>query len=550
MLNIGRKHDSKGRIGVKKKTIVLLALVLVVSLLAACGNNAGNGNGAGNAGNTGEDAANGGSETREYRDEINVALTAQPPTLDTAMTVSQVALDVGQHIFEQLYTLNADYEPTPMLAESVDVSEDGLTYTFHLRQGVKFHNGKEMTAEDVVASMNRWLVTSSRAKVLLTGANFSAVDTYTVDLTLEQPSSDVLILIASQANFPAIMPKEIVEAAPPEGVSEYIGTGPYKFQEWKQDQYIHLVRFDDYQSVDGEPSGFAGRKEAPTENIYFHFVQDHSTRIAGIKTGLYDIALSIPNENVDELAIEEDIELQTFPGGTLTAFFNTREGLLGNNPKIRQAVLAALNNDEIMLASYVRPEVYSLEPGYLNPNQVQWHTDAGSEYYNQANPEKAKQLLAEAGYQGEEITLLTTKDYNEMYTGTLVIQEQLRQIGMNVKVDNFDFPTFLERKNDRSTWDIFLASTGYQLTPPQLLAVNPDWHGLDDQRVKDGLVAIRSAESPEEAKKEWEELQAYLYEIGSSTVLGHYNEVVAVSTAFENFELFESPVIWNARIAK
>lgn len=542
------KIDSKGRLGVKKRTTILLALVLILSLVAAaCGNNADSGNNG--AGNTGNDAANDGA-TKPYKDEINIALTAQPPTLDTATTVSQVALDVGQHIFEQLYTLNADFEPTPMLAKSHDVSEDGLSYTFHLREGVKFHNGKEMTADDVVASMNRWLVTSSRAKVLLENAEFGKVDDYTVELKLAQPSSDVLILIASQANFPAIMPQEIVENAPAEGVSEYIGTGPYKFQEWRQDQYIHLVRFDGYQSVDGEPSGFTGRKDAPTENIYFHFVSDHSTRIAGIKTGLYDIALSIPNENIDELAIEKHIELKTFPGGALTAFFNTREGVLGSNATLRQAVLAALNNDEIMLAAYASPDVYTLAPGYLNPNQVQWATDAGSEYYNQANPAKAKELLERAGYNGEEIVLLTTKDYNEMYTGTLVIQEQLRQIGMNVKVESFDFPTFLERKNDRSSWDLFLASTGYQLTPPQILAVNPDWAGLDDQRVKDGLVAIRTAETPEAAKREWEALQGYLYEIGSSTVLGHYNDLVAVSTALEDFELFETPVVWNARIAK
>lgn len=540
----------------KKRTIFLLGLILIVSsLLAACGGGNGGagdagGAGAGTADNAGGQTAGGDAGSREYRNEINIAMTAQPPTLDSAMTVSQVALDVAQYIFEQLYTLNASYEPTPVLAESHDVSEDGLTYTFRLRQGVKFHNGEEMTAEDVVASMNRWLVTSSRAKVLLAGASFSEVDPYTVRLTLQQPASDVLIVMASQANFPAIMPKEIIESAPPEGVTEYIGTGPYKFVEWKQDQYIHLTRFEDYQSPEGEPSGFAGRKTAPTENVYFHFVTDHSTRIAGIKTGLYDIALSIPPENYDELAAVPDIELLTFPGGTLTAFFNTREGALGSNPTLRQAVLAALNNDEIMLASFAKPEMYFLAPGYMNPNQEQWSTEAGKAYYNQANPEKAKQLLAEAGYNGEEITLLTTKDYNEMYTGTLVIQEQLRQIGMNVKVDNFDFPTFLERKNDRSTWDIFLASTGYQLIPPQLLAVNPDWAGLDDQRVKDALSAIRFAPTPADARKEWEALQAYLYEIGSSTVLGHYNDLVAVSKKFEGFELFETPVVWNARIAK
>ncbi|RXZ82034.1 ABC transporter substrate-binding protein [Paenibacillaceae bacterium] len=538
----------------KRKIALLLSSLFLLILLAACSsgtkdnakNDSANGNAAAGKEN---DTKTETSVEKEYKNELNIALTAQPPTLDSALTVSAVALDTAGNIFEQLFALNAQYEPVPMLAESVERSEDGLTYTFPLRQGIKFHNGKEMTAEDVVASMNRWLTLSSRAKVLLTNAKFEEVDPYTVKLTVETPSSDVLVLIATQAQFPAIMPKEIVDAAPADGIKEYIGTGPYKFQEWKQDQYIHLVKFDDYQPVDAVASGYSGRKEAPTENLYFHFVTDHATRIAGVKTGQYDVADSIPIENYDELASDKNIEVQSFPGGALTAFFNTSEGLL-KDVKYRQAILAAFNNDEIMLASFAKPELYSLAPGYLNTNQTQWSNEAGAEYYNQSNQEKAKELLKEAGYNGEEITLLTTKDYNEMYTATLVIQEQLRQIGMNVKVENFDFPTFLETKNDRSKWDIFVASTGYQITPPQLLAVNPDWAGLNNDTVKQALIDIRAAATQEDAKKEWEKLQGFLYEFGSSTVIGHYNGVVATTNAIEGFELFKTAVVWNAKVAK
>ncbi|MEX2460755.1 MAG: ABC transporter substrate-binding protein [Paenibacillaceae bacterium] len=528
------------------KLNVLVSVLLLSILLVACSKENTNEKGAENETVSPNETV---STQKEYKDELNIALTAQPPTLDSAKTVSAVALDTAVNIFEQLYTLNADYEPVPMLAKSVEISGDGLTYTFALRQGVKFHNGKEMTSEDVVASMNRWVVTSSRAKLLLANAKYEAVDAYTVKLTVEKPSSDVLIIMSAQAQFPAIMPKEIVDSAPAEGVTEYIGTGPYKLQEWKKDQYIHLVKYKNYQAVDAKPSGFSGRKDAPTENIYYHFVTDHSTRIAGVKTGKYDVADSIPIENYDELAADKNLKLLSSSDGALTAFLNTSKGLLAD-VKIRQAILAALNDDEIMLASFAKPELYSLAPGYLNPKSARWGNDAGKEYYNQANSEKAKQLLKEAGYNGEEITLLTTKDYNEMYTATLVIQEQLRKIGMNVKVANYDFPTFLETKNDRSKWDLFVASTGYQVTPPQLLAVNPDWAGLDNETVKNALVAIRGAATPEDAKKEWGKLQGFLYEFGSSTVIGHYNGVVAVTKSIENFELFEAPIVWNAKVAK
>lgn len=487
----------------------------------------------------------------EYRDELNIAITAQPPTLDTAQTVSAVALDIAGNIYQQLFQLDANYEPQPVLASSYEVSEDGKTYTIKLREGVKFHNGDVMEASDVVASMNRWLVTSSRAKSLLQGAEFTEVDQNTVQLTVPTATSDILVLMASQAQFPSIMPKEIIDSATADGFSEYVGTGPYQFKEWKQDQYIQLTRFDDYVAVEGakDASGFTGEITAPTETLTYHFVSDHATRIAGVQTGQYDIADSIPIENYDQLAADQNLELQTFPGGTLTAFFNTTEGSL-KDEKIRQAILAALNNEEIMLAAFAKPELYSLSPSYLNEAQVQWTNDAGAEFYNQADAEKAKKLLEEAGYNGEEIVLLTTKDYNEMYSGTLVIQEQLRQLGMNVRVDTFDFPTFLETKGDTSKWDIFLASTGYQITPPQLLAVTPDWAGLHDETVAAGLQAIRSAATPEEAKAEWEKVQGYMYEHATSTVLGHYNGVVAVNKEIEDFELFEAPVVWNAKILK
>jgi peptide/nickel transport system substrate-binding protein len=208
---------------------------------------------------------------KAYRNELNIAITAQPPTLDSAMTVSQVGLSIATNIFEQLYTLNKDYTPVPDLAESVSISPDGLTYTFLLRRGVYFHNGKELKAEDAAASMNRWLANSSRAKSLLTNSQFDVVDDYTVALTVEYPASDVLIILATYAQFPSIMPKEIIDATPAgQMVTEYIGTGPYKFGEWKQDQYLRLDRYDQYQSRTEEPSGFSGRKSAATEYLYFY----------------------------------------------------------------------------------------------------------------------------------------------------------------------------------------------------------------------------------------------------------------------------------------
>lgn len=175
--------------------LVLLGIILsVIGILTACGN----------------DDEKSGDTAKSYKDEINVAVTAQPPTLDTALTVSAVALDIAGNVFEQLYTMNEHYEPTPVLAQSVEESKDGKTYNFKLREGVKFHNGDEMKASDVAASMNYWLKTSSRAKALLNGATFKEDGDYNVILTVKNPTSDVLTLISAQAQFPSIIDRKSV----------------------------------------------------------------------------------------------------------------------------------------------------------------------------------------------------------------------------------------------------------------------------------------------------------------------------------------------------
>ena len=284
----------------------------------------------------------------EYETRLKVALTAQPPTLDPPLTVSQAALDVAQNFFETLYTQDGNFNPTPMLAKSCEISDDRRTYTFRLREGVLFHNGKEMDADDVAASMNYWLEKSARARNLLSGSKFEAKDRYTVVLTLPNPTGDVLSLMSAQANFPAIRPRDVIERATEKGVAEYVGTGPFVFEEWKPDQYIRLTRNPNYRALDTEPSGFAGRREALVEEVRYHFVPDAATRLAGLLSGEYDVADDIPAESYKELKGARNVVVHTDLGGTLTLFFNVREGVLAD-PKMRKAVNAALNMDDIML---------------------------------------------------------------------------------------------------------------------------------------------------------------------------------------------------------
>ncbi|SHK56026.1 ABC transporter substrate-binding protein [Hespellia stercorisuis] len=527
----------------KKLTRTLAVLLSAAFVLSGCG-----ASGSSSDSSSGSTASTASTSTGT-KDVLNLAITANPPTLDSHISDSNIAAEIAMNIYEPLFAMNADYEPTAVLADSYEVSDDGLVYTIKLRQGIKFHNGDEMKADDVVASMTRWLRVSSKANALLDGSVFAKVDDYTITLTVPQATSDVLQILAGPAQFAAIYPQSIAENASDDGITEYIGTGPYKFDDWKKDQYVQLVKNEDYQSPKGEPSGFTGEKTAATPTLKYIVVTDDATREAGLKTGEYDSGEDISQEFYAEMAEDDSLSIATRASGSLNLFLNTTQGVL-KDEKIRQAVLAALNSKDIMAASIGDENFYTLDPGWFNESNAQWSSDAGKEYYNQNDPDKAKKLLEEAGYNNEKIVLVTTPDYNEMYNATLVVQEELRQAGFNAEVESYDFNTFMEHRADPAQFDMFITSNGYNLLPVQLSVLTAKWAGLDTPEVSEGIKAIRGAASDEDASKAWDDLQLYLYEYGAASVLGHYSDMVVTTSKMQNFEYFRYPVFWNATVSQ
>lgn len=513
---------------------IVAVTMCMALLLMGCGSS---GSGSGDAEDSG-DAASGDTS------ELHIAIAANPPSLDPPSVNSNIVGEIGVHVYESLFAMNQDYEPVPVLAESYEVSEDGMVYTIKLREGVKFHNGEEMTADDVVASMNRWLEVSAKANTLIGGSVFEKVDDYTVTLTVNEASSDIIMILASPIQFAAVYPAEVVESATPEGIDEYIGTGPYKVAEWKQDQYVRLEKNADYQPAEGEASGLAGDKTGGCDVISFDVVADASTRIAGIKNGQYDVVEEIPLDNYEELSQESGVKMNVNQGGTLNLFLNTTEGIMAN-ADMRQAILAALNCDDILMASYGNEELYELNAGWCIPTDAQWGTDAGSEYYNQQDPEKAKELMDKAGYNNEPLVLVTTEDYAEMYNATLVVQEQLKQAGFNAEVETYDFSTFMEHRADPKQFSMYITSNSYNMLPIQLSVLNSGWAGLNAPEVAEGITAIRHAESDEAAAEAWADLQTFLYEYGAATVLGHYTGVTAMNESIEGVDYLRFNTYWG-----
>lgn len=483
---------------------------------------------------------------------LNIAIDTTPPTLDQPISTSASTRDVSRLIYESLVTTDTDFKPIPMLAESIDISDDNKVYTFHLRKGIKFHNGEEMIAEDVIASMKRWEEKTALSGEIFNGATWEEQDEYTVVLTLTNASPLTLDTIATSKHAPAIMPKEIVESAPAEGVNEYIGTGPYKLTEWKEDQYIHFTKNEDYLTLETETNGLGGKKEALIEDIYFRLVPDSSTRLAGILSGEYDFAYGIPQDNYDQLINSDSVEPVLVPGSNTIIKFNNVEGIVSDF-EFREIINTALDYEQIMMAAFASEEFYELDSGYMHKDVTAWASQAGSEYHNINDPEKAKQMLEDYGYNGEEVVIMTTRDFQWMYNIGVAVDEQLKRLGIQSRLDVYDYPTFSDTANKTDLWDIEIQGATMVSTPPQLITLSTTWSGgVNDPHIPESLKAMETASDLEDAYQIWDELQQYVWEEHLPIInLGHSYALYGINKKVQGIEMSTvGPVLWNATVSE
>lgn len=520
----------------KKVSLLFLVLILAFSIIGCSG-----------AEESGSKKSESGSEEKVKGGELQVAYNAQPPTLDPLLTTAVATRDITRHIYESLVTFNQKFEVEPMLAESYKVSEDGKKITFVLRKGIKFHNGKEMTVEDVVASMNRWRDVTPLGKSYFKDATFTAEGENTVVLEMPQTLSTALGMLADPGQAAIITPKEVIESATEKGLTEFVGTGPYKFVEWKTDQYVHVDKFKDYQSLETKSSGLAGKKEALLDDIYFQFVTDASTRLAGIQTGEYDVANAIPFDNAEQLEANEDVKNQVDHNGFNGIVFNKKARFF-QDVKARQAVNAALDEEEILMASFTNENFYELEHGLMIKDQVEWYNKAGKKLYNQHDTEKAKKLLKEAGYNGEEIVLLASRDYEDHYNAAVVVQQQLEKIGMKVKLDVYDWPTLLQKRGDANAYDMFVTGFPTEPTPAKYVFLDSanQWPGWTNDPVMDELLEkINAATSQEEAKKYFEQLQEEFYNYLPIIKFGNKTTITTTRSNIKGMGFLQGIILWN-----
>ncbi|MCL2768475.1 MAG: ABC transporter substrate-binding protein, partial [Synergistaceae bacterium] len=424
---------------------------------------------------------------------IRVAVIDEPPTLDQQVVTSDLATMIAQHIFEGFYTFDARYSPVPMLVKEEEIRENGKIVVLRLREGVKFHNGKELSAEDALASLTRWGQFGSRGAVLFGNIEkVEATGKYELTITFKAPFAPWKNLLAFINGGPVVYPKEIIgdANATPITPDQYIGTGPYKFVERNPGRYIKLARFDDYSARAEAADGYAGKREALLDEILFIPVTDPGTRINGVKAGDYDYAEQLPGDLFDSLKGDSSVRISVNQGATQgLAFFNSKEGIFkGGNFKLRQALLAAINMKPALQAA-IGPEELWKATGSFMPETTVWYSEAGTDKYVQSDAALAKKLAEEAGYKGEPIVFMASMAYKFHYDATLVIVKQLQDAGFNIDHQIYDWATLISKRGDPTQWDIFFTHHGFVPDPILFSFMSTAYAGWWETDKKVGLTS-------------------------------------------------------------
>ena len=480
---------------------------------------------------------------------LKAAMIGEPPTLDTHTTTATIAYQIAWHVFETLYTYDRQYLPVPHLAESHTVTDGGRRYTITLRKGVKFHNGKDLTAADAVASIQRWgrLHTTGKT-VFKTIEAVDAKDPLTLVIHLREPSGSLLYALAS--SYLAIHPKAVLDAAGDQPVKEFIGTGPFRFVEHRPDRHIRLGRFKEYVARSEASDGHAGKRTAWVDEIRFMPVPDTAVRIAGIESGEYHFAQTIKPDQHDRLKANPKIDLAIIkPAGWITAAPNHKQGVMTNR-KIRQAMQAVLDMEPIMTAALGHRAFFRIDGSLYFPEQGIFHTPVGVTGYNLKNKERARALLKEAGYAGEPVRWITTKEYDYMYNSAVVGKQQMEEVGFKVDLQVLDWATVVQRRNKPELWDVF--TTGITFGPDPALTSNLqcNWPGWWCHEEKERLLAelIREGD-PKKRRAIIERIQAVFYDDVGRIKMGDFFTMYATRD-LKGFQASPFLHFWDVSLAR
>lgn len=482
---------------------------------------------------------------QESGGQLVVALESEPSTLDMHWSSLNYIRYIASHINEQLFTQDAGFRAVPELAAGFNVSEDGRIYAIQIREGVFFHNGQELVADDVVASLERWLGRGATGHIKNNVVSIAKSGKYEVTITLLEPMGFLPTALAVRRKGAAIYPASVVEAAGTgDKITEYIGTGPYEFTEWVPGSHVLLSRYADYSSRTEEPNGYGGRKTAYLDEIKFVFVTEASVRAVGVQAGDYHFAMPIPNDDYDRIEANPDVISLLSAPRMMWILLNAGEGALTNR-KLRQAIQAAVDCEELLIGVFGDQQFWRLDSGIMW-QETAWWTDAGASRYNSFDRDFARQLVAESGYAGEPIRMIVSAPEALVLNGSIILEQQLKSIGLNIEAIEYDVATHRQVKKDPSMWEISVSDSTYRTHPSLHIHLNKDWDGGWHNAAKEILVeALLTEQDQDAALAIWRAIENLYYDDVPIVKVGDFYDYIVYRKEVKGFAELPELFFWN-----
>lgn len=480
---------------------------------------------------------------------------------DPILTTAYITRNHGYMIYDTLLGTDENFQVRPQMADWT-ISADKLTYTFTLRYNLKWHDGQPVTAEDCVASIRRWAAKDGTGQLILENtARLEAADSKTIVLTLTKPLGFVLEALGKISSYPPfMMPKRVAETSPNEAITDYTGSGPFKFvaNEFQPGVKAVYVRNEAYVPRPEKASWTAGGKRVEVDRVEWIVMPDPQTQIGALLSGEIDMIEDTPFDLIPLLERNRSIQIRgTDPlGSQIVGRMNFLHPPF-DKVEIRRAAMLALNQKDFLDALVGNPKYYQLCGAMFACNSA-LATDVGAKPLFQKNTEAARRALKASGYDGTPVVILHPTDVGILKTHPVVAAQLLRQAGFKVDLQAADWQTIVSRRASQKPpseggWNMFFTLwAGSDLVNPLVnqnlvgRGTKGAWFGWpEDDKLESYRQAYALASTEVERKKIATDMQAHAYDQVIYIPLGHFSRQSAWRKELTGIADSPIPIFWN-----
>ena len=496
---------------------------------------------------------------------LKVAPHAFPANLDPINVTAYITRNHGYMVYDTLFATDEKGAIKPQMVEKYDVSADKKVYTFTLRSGLEFHDGKPVTGEDCVASIKRWGARDTFGQKLMTFVDkMDAPDAKTFRMTLKEPTGIVLDALGKPSSNPAfIMPARVAATDPFKVIDDYTGSGPFIFKkdEYKAGVQSIYLKNTKYMPRSEPPSGLAGGKKVYVDRVEWLALKDAQTQLNALLAGEIDMIEAPAFEQYPQL--RKDSRVHIVDASTVNYQYVMRFNHLVppfNNVKVREAAMWAMNQQSFLRAQvgpeneglfFTCPSVYPCGTPLASPR--------GSEFMVKGDMAKAQALLKASGYDGTPIVVMRPTDLQSIHKLPLVATQLLRQAGFKVDLITMDWGSLVARRAkkdmpDQGGWNIFLTAwVGADIMNPLTSAPlggqgEKGWAGwASDAQLEKLRDQYARADGDTEKKRIAELVQVRAVEVGTHAILGEYKNPMAVRKNITGVLRTPGFALWNVQ---